>query len=506
MRQRIESLEQFRALQAEYMAAREAEKRKILVCCGTGCVAGGNLNVYHELKKRMDELGIPCEVSLTEHHDDSVGLKKSGCHGFCEMGPLVRIEPEGWLYTKCQVSDVEEIIQKTILGGQFIERLGYNRGGELYERQEDIPFYKRQTRRVLEHCGHIDAESIEEYLSIGGYGALAKALFEMQPDEIVQVVSDSGLRGRGGAGFPTHVKLAANTIDTLLINAAECEPYLTTDCREMLECSDTIISGITAVMKYCEIPHCIIGIERNKPECIDLLTSLTREMKGVEVKGLPMRYPQGAEKTLVETCTGREVPQIGPSGKPGLPADVGCVIMNVTSVSTLGKFLKTGIPLVTKRVTVEGDAIARPQNIEVPIGTLYRDVIDACGGVKEGVELGKIIFGGPMMGGAAPSADFPVLKQNNGLLLFSKKAAALPEPSACIRCGRCIEACPMGLEPVVIAQNFANKDFAALKARCVDLCVACGSCTYACPAKRPVSQTMGLAKGWYMAELRKGGK
>ena len=323
---------------------------------------------------------------------------------------------------------------------------------------------------------------------------------------LLAAVQACGLVGVGGAGFPTHVKLAANTIDTLLINAAECEPYLTTDCREMLECSDTIISGIAAVMKYCEIPHCIIGIERNKPECIDLLCSLTREMKGVEVKGLPMRYPQGAEKTLVETCTGREVPQVGPSGKPGLPADVGCVIMNVTSVSTLGKFLKTGIPLVTKRVTVEGDAIARPQNIEVPIGTLYRDVIDACGGVKEGVELGKIIFGGPMMGGAAPSADFPVLKQNNGLLLFSKKAAALPEPSACIRCGRCIEACPMGLEPVVIAQDFANKDFAALKARCVDLCVACGSCTYACPAKRPVSQTMGLAKGWYMAELRKGGK
>ena len=229
-------------------------------------------------------------------------------------------------------------------------------------------------------------------------------------------------------------------------------------------------------------------------------------MKGVEVKGLPMRYPQGAEKTLVETCTGREVPQIGPSGKPGLPADAGCVIMNVTSVSTLGKFLKTGIPLVSKRVTVEGDAIVKPQNIEVPIGTLYRDVIEACGGIKEGVELGKIIFGGPMMGAAAPSADFPVLKQNNGLLLFSKQAATLPEPSACIRCGRCIEACPMGLEPVVIAQDFANKDFTALKARCVDLCVACGSCTYACPAKRPVSQTMGLAKGWYMAELRKGGK
>lgn len=323
---------------------------------------------------------------------------------------------------------------------------------------------------------------------------------------LLAAIQACGLVGVGGAGFPTHVKLAADTVDTLLINAAECEPYLTTDCREMLECSDTIISGIAAVMKYCNIPNCIIGIERNKPECIDQMYSLTRNMPGVSVKPLPTRYPQGAEKTLVETCTGREVPQVGPSGKTGLPADVGCIIMNVTSVSTLGKYLKTGMPLITKRVTVEGDAIVKPQNVEVPIGTLYRDVIEACGGIKPDVELGKIIFGGPMMGGAAPSADFPVLKQNNGLLLFSKQAANLPEASACIRCGRCIDACPMGLEPVVVAEAFNNKDFAALKARCVDLCVACGSCSYACPAKRPVSQTMTLAKAWYLSEVRKGGK
>ena len=323
---------------------------------------------------------------------------------------------------------------------------------------------------------------------------------------LLAAIQACGLVGVGGAGFPTQVKLAADTVDTLLINAAECEPYLTTDCREMLECSDTIISGIAAVMKYCNIPNCIIGIERNKPECIDQMYSLTRNMPGVSVKPLPTRYPQGAEKTLVETCTGREVPQVGPSGKAGLPADVGCIIMNVTSVSTLGKYLKTGMPLITKRVTVEGDAIVKPQNVEVPIGTLYRDVIQACGGIKPDVELGKIIFGGPMMGGAAPSADFPVLKQNNGLLLFSKQAANLPEVSACIRCGRCIDACPMGLEPVVVAEAFNNKDFAALKARCVDLCVACGSCSYACPAKRPVSQTMTLAKAWYLSEVRKGGK
>ena len=319
-------------------------------------------------------------------------------------------------------------------------------------------------------------------------------------DSLLAAIRACGLVGVGGAGFPTAVKLAADTIDTLVINAAECEPYLTTDAREMLECSDTILSGIAAVMKYCDIPRCIIGIERNKPECIDLMFSLTRKMPGVSVKPLPMRYPQGAEKTLIETCTGREVPQRNAAGKPGIPADCGCVVMNVTSVSTLGKYLKTGVPLVSKRITVDGDAIAHPCNIEAPIGTLYRDVIEACGGIKPDVELGKIIFGGPMMGGASPSADFPVLKQNNGLLLFGRQAAMLPDPEPCIRCGRCISACPMGLEPVVIAEDFKNKDFDALTARCIDLCVACGSCTYVCPAKRPVSQTMALAKAWYLNE------
>ena len=223
-------------------------------------------------------------------------------------------------------------------------------------------------------------------------------------------VRASGLVGLGGAGFPTAVKLAPKNldeIDTLLINGAECEPYITSDNRCFIEDTHFILSGIKAVMKYLNIPKCIIGIEANKPEAIAKMKAAI-DVAGIEVKELPCRYPQGAEKVLIENCTGREVPF------PGLPSDVGVIVMNVTSTAFVGKYLETGMPLTTKRLTVDGDIVKEPKNVEVIIGTPIQELFDFCGGLTE--EPGKVLYGGPMMGTCVASLDQPILKNNNAVL------------------------------------------------------------------------------------------
>ena len=264
----------------------------------------------------------------------------------------------------------------------------------------------------------------------------------------------------------------------------------------MLNCSDDIIRGIKAVLQYTGIPKCVIGIENNKPECIDLLCKKTKDDSAIEVKPLPSVYGTGAELILIEKCLGREVPH------GGLPADAGAIVMNVTSVSTLGKYLATGMPVVERTITVDGDACAKPQNVVVPVGTSYQDIIDFAG-VKG--TLGKVVAGGAMMGPAVENLSYPTTKTTSGLILLSE-AAAQPAPvNPCIRCGRCVEYCPMGLEPVEVNQAYAARDVQELGKLHADYCFNCGSCSFVCPAKRPVTQMMSLAKAFYLGEIKKGG-
>ncbi len=309
-------------------------------------------------------------------------------------------------------------------------------------------------------------------------------------------VRASGLVGLGGAGFPAAVKLAPKNmdeIDTLVINAAECEPYITSDNRCMLEDTHFIMSGIKAVMKYLEIPKCIIGIEGNKPEAIAKMKDAI-DAPGIEVKTLPCRYPQGAEKVLIENCTGREVPF------PGLPSDVGVIVMNVTSVAFVGKYLETGMPLVTKRLTVDGDIVKEPKNVEVVIGTPVEELLEFCGGLTE--EPGKVLYGGPMMGNCLADLSQPILKNNNAILAFSKKMATLPKPTNCIHCGRCTNACPLGLSAKEIVEAYEKGNVELLIELNADLCMSCGTCSFVCPAKRPLAPSIALAK----IMMKNGGK
>ncbi|MBE6956929.1 MAG: electron transport complex subunit RsxC [Ruminococcaceae bacterium] len=303
-----------------------------------------------------------------------------------------------------------------------------------------------------------------------------------------QAVRDSGLVGLGGAGFPAAIKLAPKNldeIDTLIINGAECEPYITSDNRCMQEDTDFILDGIRAVMKHLDIPRCIIGIEANKPEEIAKLAAAAADMP-VEVKRLPETYPQGAEKVLIETCTGREVPF------PGLPSDVGVVVLNITSVAFIGKYLKTGMPLVTKRLTVDGDIVKNPGNVEVIIGTPVRELLEFCGGLTE--EPGKVLYGGPMMGLCLADLDQPVLKNNNAILALSRRAVQPAKTTNCIHCGRCANACPLGLSSKEIVGAYLKGDVQLLAKLNADLCMSCGTCTFVCPAKRPLAQNIALAK------------
>ena len=305
-------------------------------------------------------------------------------------------------------------------------------------------------------------------------------------DSLITALQKSGIVGLGGAGFPTAVKFKTDkAIEYLVINGAECEPYITSDTFTMLNKADMMAYAIETLVKYFEIKNVIIGIEKNKPQAIAKMKEMASCLANTEVKILPSIYPQGGEKVLVYHTTGRVIPE------GGLPIDQGCVVCNCTTVAEIGKYLKTGIPLVEKVVTVDGDAIEKPQNVIAPIGALIKDVVDFCGTKKD---IAKVLYGGPMMGISVTDLEKPVMKNTNALLAFSQKDNIIPKTTACIRCGACVNHCPFGISPVAILKSYKANDYLGMKKAGALLCMECGCCSYVCPAKIPNVQNNKLAK------------
>ncbi len=309
-------------------------------------------------------------------------------------------------------------------------------------------------------------------------------------EDLIEAIRKSGIVGLGGAGFPTYVKFNADPAkaETLVINGAECEPYITSDTVTMTGRTGDIKLALEAFRRYLGIERIIIGIENNKPDAIASMKAMADELGGVEIKVLPSLYPQGGEKVLVYHTTGKIIPE----GK--LPLDVGCIVVNVTTVAAIGDYLKTGMPLVEKCITVDGGAVRTPKNVIVPIGTAMSEVFAFCGGF--GKEPAKLIYGGPMMGITVNSDTAPILKNTNAILALTEREARLPKTTACIRCGACTNHCPFGLAPAALSKAYENKDAEALKALKVNLCMECGSCAFVCPANRPLVQQNKLGKAF----------
>ena len=309
--------------------------------------------------------------------------------------------------------------------------------------------------------------------------------------EFVKAVRESGLVGLGGASFPTHIKFNPKNIDdvhALVVNAAECEPFITSDHRLMLETPDALLDGCLLIMKYIGLDKGYIAIEENKMDAIQLLDKRIKErgITNIETFKLQARYPKGAERVLVYELTAKNM------DAGVLPADMGVILDNVTTVAFVGQYFKTGRPLTTKRVTVDGDAVAEPKNVIAPIGTSIHDVIEFCGGYK--AEPKKILMGGPMMGRAIYSDAMPLVKNNNAILAFSGPQSIVKEETACINCGRCHKACPFKLIPTALAKAYEMRDAQALKDLRVMQCMNCGSCSYICPAHRPLGFINTLGK------------
>ncbi len=438
----------------EYKASINMQKKKILICAGTGCIAGGALEIYDELVRLMGEKGINCGISLEkEPHEESVGIKKSGCHGFCEMGPLVRIEPWGYLYIKVKPEDCAEILEKTIINNECVERLAYKKDGKIHKKQEEIPFYKKQTRIALENCGHIDATSIEEYFSIGGYSAVEKSLFDMSSQEIVKQIEESNLRGRGGGGFPTgrkwaQVKLQKEPTKYIVCNGDEGDPGAFMDRSVMEGDPHRVLEGMIIAAIACGAQEGYIYVRAEYPLAVSRLKNAISQAKEYGILGdnilgtnfsFDIKINRGAGafvcgegSALTASIEGkRGMPRVKPPrtveqglfGKPTVLNNVE-TFANVPSIIVRGaewyKSIGTQKSPGTKAFALTGN-IENTGLIEVPMGTTLREIIfDIGGGIKDGKEFKAVQIGGPS-GGCLITSDLDLLLDFDSL----KKAGAM---------------------------------------------------------------------------------
>ncbi len=439
----LKSREDLKSLREVYINSSKKEDKKILVCAGTGCVAGGSLDIYQRFIDIMREKGINCSVELQkEPHDNSIGIKRSGCHGFCEMGPLVRIEPQGYLYTKVKIDDCMEIIEKTIENDEIVERLAYKKDGKVYKVQEEIPFYKKQTRIVLEHCGHIDATSINEYLSIGGYTAFEKALFDMSQDDIIKEVEESTLRGRGGGGYPTgrkwaQVKKQKSDVKYIVCNGDEGDPgafmdrsIMEGDPHRMLE--GMMIAGIATGAK-----EGYIYVRAEYPMAVSRLENAITQAEeygllGENILGTDFSFKLHTNKGAgAFVCGEGSALTASIEGKRGMPRvkpprtveqglfDKPTVLNNVETYANVPEIIVRGAGWYkgigpesspgTKAFALTGN-IANTGLIEVPMGATLREIIfDIGGGMKDGAEFKAVQIGGPSGGCLiTPNLDLPL--------------------------------------------------------------------------------------------------
>ena len=553
---KLASVKELDKLRTQCKAVAAAERKKILVCAGTGCVSGGSLDVYRKFKDIMEERGIPVEVELAEEpHKDVIGLKPCGCLGLCELGPLVRIEPEGWLYTKVGVDDCAEIVEKTIVCGEPVERLAYHQDGEAYLNQHDIPFYTKQTRLVLEHCGHTSATSVRGYLALDGYTALAKALFEMEPSQVVEEVAKSKLRGRGGGGFPAgrkweSVARQTDPVRYVVCNGDEGDPGAFMDQSVMEGDPHRLLEGMIIAGYAVGSHQGYIYVRAEYPRAVSRLKGAIEQahelgLLGKNILGsgfdFDIRINRGAGafvcgegSALTQSIEGkRGMPRVKPPrtaeqglfGKPTLLNNVE-TYANVPMIVNRGAdwYASIGTPGSpgTKTFCLTGD-IAHTGLIEVPMGTTLREVIyDIGGGMRGGSTFKAAQIGGPSGGCLTEKdldlpLDFDSLKGagaiigSGGLVVMDDSTCMVEvarffmhftQEESCGKCVPCREGTKRMLEVLerIVAGNGREGDIELLE-ELADTISNTALCGLGKTAPSPVSSTIANFREEYEAHI-----